>query len=86
MSKDSLVVMKARKIGNLSKMEGKIEMGKEEVLSKEASIYSFLCHKQMVHMHEKGLQVWKNHELLPYLQYLNFYKFYIFVGYDHGVK
>ena len=54
-SKGILVVMKARKIGNLYKMEGKNEMSKVAVVSKEASTYSCLWHKQMGHMSEKGL-------------------------------
>ena len=61
-------------------------MSKVVVVSKEASTYSCLWHNQMGHISEKGLQVQKNYELLPNLQSLNFCKFYIFDGYDDGVK
>lgn len=51
--KGGLVVMKARKIGNFYRMEGKIKMSKTTVVSEEGSTCSYLSHNQMNHMNEK---------------------------------
>jgi hypothetical protein len=84
----SLVVMKAMKIRNLYKLEGKIEISEVVVVSKNARASTFLWHQRLDHMNKKwlGLQLLVRCKLFPDFQSFNLCKFYICVGYSDGVK
>ena len=55
MSKGSLVVMKATKIGNLYKLEGSVEISEVVVVSEEENVSTYLWHQGLGHMSEKML-------------------------------
>jgi hypothetical protein len=85
-SEGNLVVIKDTKIGNLYNMEESIEISESVVVSMESSASTCLWHQRLGHMRKKGLQMLVKCKLPPKLQSLNFYKFYIFVGYGDGVN
>jgi hypothetical protein len=70
-SKDILVVMKAKRIRNLYQLEGRIEVNQEVVAYEDASDSVRLWHQHLGHMSEKGLKVLVDRKSLPSLKFLN---------------
>ena len=71
-SKRILVVMKAKRIGNIYKIEGSVEINHGVVFSEGASGSTCLWRQHLGHMREKGINIHVHRKLLPRLQYLNF--------------
>eukprot|EP00253_Pinus_taeda_P021000 PITA_21000 len=69
--KGALVVMKAKKVGNLYRLKGSTQIGEAAVASEEEEAGTRLWHQRLGHMSEKGLQILMKHKSLPGLKSLN---------------
>jgi hypothetical protein len=79
-SKDILIVMKAKRIRNLYHLQGRTEINQAVLASEGASDSSCLWHQRLGHMSEKGLKVPIDRKSLPSLKFLdlNFCKYCVF--------
>jgi hypothetical protein len=79
--KGILLVFKAKKIGNMFLLEGKIESDHARTVSENESDSVRLWNQWLGHMSEIGLKVLSDHKLLPILKSLklDFCKHYIYV-------
>jgi hypothetical protein len=68
--KGILLVMKAKKVGNLFLLEGRTESDHATTRSKNDSDSIRLWHQRLGHMREQGLKVLSDCKLLPSLKYL----------------
>jgi hypothetical protein len=68
--KGILLVMKAKKVGNMFLLEGRTESDHATVVSENDSDYVRLWHQQLGHMSEQGLKVLFDRKFLPSLKAL----------------
>ena len=67
-SKGILIVMKANKVGNLYKLEGRTEIDHAGVASENAGEFTRLWHQRLGHISERGMKVLADRKLLPSLK------------------
>jgi hypothetical protein len=70
-SKGILVVMKAKRIGNLYHLEGRTKVNQAVVAYEDTSDSVLLLHQSLGHMSEKGLKVLVDRKSLLSLKFLN---------------
>jgi hypothetical protein len=68
--KGILLVMKAKKVGNLFLLEGRTKSDHATMISKNESDFVRLWHQQLGHMSQQGLKVLSDRKLIPCLNYL----------------
>jgi hypothetical protein len=68
--KGILLVMKAKKVGNLFLLEGRTESDHATIVSEKDSDFVRLWHQRLGHMSEQGLKVLSDRKLLPSLKSL----------------
>jgi hypothetical protein len=68
--KGILLVMKAKKVGNLFLLEGRTESDHATIVSENDSDYVRLWHQWLGHMSERGLKVLSSRKLFPSLKSL----------------
>ena len=68
--KGILLVMKAKKVGNLFLLEGITESDHATTVSENDSDYVRLWHQRLGHMSKQGLKVLSDRKLLPSLKFL----------------
>jgi hypothetical protein len=68
--KGILLVMRAKKVGNLFLLEGRTESDNVTTISENDSDSIRLWHQRLDHMSERGLKVLSGHNLLPNLKSL----------------
>ena len=67
-SKGILVVMKANRVENLYKLEGRTEIDHAIVASVGAADFTRLWHQRLGHISERGMKVLADRKLLPSLK------------------
>ena len=78
--KGILLVMKAKKVGNLFQLEGRTESDHVSTVSENDSNSIRLWHQRLGHMSERGLKIFYDRKLLPNLKFdkLDFCKHCLF--------
>jgi hypothetical protein len=71
--KGILLVMKAKKVGNLFILEGRINSNHVKTISKNDSDFVRIWHQWLGHMSERGLKVLSDRKLLPSLKSMKVY-------------
>ena len=67
-SKGILVVMKANRVGNLYKLQGRTEIDQATIASVGVADFTRLWHQRLGHISERGMKVLANQKLLPSLK------------------